>query len=46
MASYLINRDGEQYGPYTEEDFLAYVKSGNIQLTDFSWKEGRKNSWQ
>lgn len=39
MASYLINRDGVQYGPYTEEDFLAYVKSGNIQPADLSWKE-------
>ena len=44
MSSYLINRNGEQFGPYSPEDLRAYINSGHILQTDLAWKEGM-SSW-
>jgi len=38
--NYFIDRDGQQYGPYTLADLQRYVASGDILLTDFARSEG------
>jgi hypothetical protein len=38
--NYFINRDGQEYGPYTLGDLQRYVASGNILLTDMARSEG------
>lgn len=35
-----ITRDGQQYGPYTKEDVLMYLKKGNFTTTDLAWYDG------
>ena len=35
-----VNRDGEQFGPYTIEDLNAYLAQGSILPTDQAWYEG------
>ena len=35
-----INRNGEQFGPYSEERVRANLEAGIFQLTDFAWYEG------
>ena len=35
-----VNRDGEQFGPYTVEDLNAYLAQGSILPTDQAWYEG------
>ncbi|MDD5395561.1 MAG: GYF domain-containing protein [Thiothrix sp.] len=44
MSSYLVSRNGEQFGPYSVEEFAAYIKSGQILPDDLAWKEGMA-SW-
>jgi len=45
MTSYTISRNGEQFGPYGEEDLRAHIRSGKVLPDDLAWKEGLK-SWQ
>lgn len=40
MNAVLIGRNGEQYGPYTEDEVRRYVTDGNVLATDLAWKEG------
>ena len=37
---YSISRDGQRYGPYTEDQVRQYLLSGNILLTDLVQPEG------
>jgi len=38
--NYFIDRDGQQYGPYTLADLQRYVASGDILPTDLARSEG------
>jgi hypothetical protein len=38
--NYFIERNGQQYGPYTLADLQRYVASGQILLTDIAYSEG------
>jgi len=38
--NYFIDRDGQQYGPYTLADLQRYVASGDILPTDMARSEG------
>jgi len=44
MALYL-HQNGEQVGPYTEEQIISMVESGELSRDDFSWHEGI-TEWQ
>jgi len=35
-----IDRNGERFGPYSEEDINAYLANGTLLLTDLAWHEG------
>jgi membrane protein YdbS with pleckstrin-like domain len=35
-----IHRDGEQFGPYSEDDVLGYLRNGSLVASDFAWHEG------
>src|SRR6202012_1265706 len=37
---YFIQRELNEYGPYTLADLQCYVAQGNIQLTDLTRSEG------
>lgn len=37
---FMIARDGQQYGPYSLEDLLQYLKDGQVSLDDSVWSEG------
>lgn len=37
---FMISRDDQQYGPYSTEDLLQYLKDGKVGLDDFVWSEG------
>jgi hypothetical protein len=39
-VQYFINRDGQEYGPYTLADLQRYVASGHILATDMAKSEG------
>lgn len=39
-----IQRDGQQFGPYTLEDLNAHLASGALLPTDYAWYEGAP-SW-
>jgi hypothetical protein len=38
-----ITRDGEQYGPYSREDAVHFLKSGSLRPDDLAWFEGQEN---
>ncbi|MCE3004601.1 MAG: DUF4339 domain-containing protein, partial [Xanthomonadaceae bacterium] len=38
-----INRDGQNYGPYTLDEARQYLASGNLIDTDLAWFEGAAN---
>lgn len=40
----LVNRNGQQLGPYTQEEASAAVQSGALSPTDLAWAEGTP-SW-
>lgn len=40
-----IARDGQRYGPYTEEQARAYLEQGQLLPNDLAWKEGMAE-WQ
>ena len=35
-----IERNGERYGPYNQQDINTYLKNGTLLLTDLAWHEG------
>ena len=35
-----INRDGQDFGPYTLEQVNQYLQEGSIVATDMAWHEG------
>ena len=35
-----VSRDGQQFGPYTQEDARAYLADGSLLATDLGWTEG------
>lgn len=36
-----ISRNGEQFGPYTEEQAREYLASGQLTAEDLAWQEGQ-----
>jgi hypothetical protein len=42
-VTYLIYRNGQQYGPYTLDDVRQYCAQGRIAQSDFAWAEGMPN---
>lgn len=38
-----INRDGQNYGPYSLDETRQYLASGNLVETDLAWFEGAPN---
>lgn len=40
MNDTYVNRDGEQYGPYSITDTSKYVEEGRFSPSDQAWKEG------
>ncbi|MFO0041626.1 MAG: DUF4339 domain-containing protein, partial [Pseudomonadota bacterium] len=38
-----INRDGQNFGPYTLDEARQYLASGNLIETDLAWFEGAAN---
>jgi len=39
-----INRDGQQYGPYTIDQVNEYLAAGNLLLTDQAWN-AQTSAW-
>lgn len=37
---YLISRQGEQYGPYTDEATIGFLRDGRLSPADLAWHEG------
>jgi len=35
-----VSREGQQFGPYTQEDVQAYLAEGRLLPTDLGWTEG------
>ena len=35
-----VSREGQQFGPYTQEDAQAYLAEGSLLATDLGWTEG------
>ncbi len=35
-----VSREGQQFGPYTQEDVQAYLAEGRLLATDLGWTEG------
>ena len=40
MSSYMIGRNGEQFGPYSEEELRAHLGNGQVLPDDLAWTEG------
>ena len=40
----LINRDGTQYGPYTRDETVRYLASGQLRYSDLARQDG-SDSW-
>lgn len=38
--TYLISRNGQQYGPYSDAEVRHYLTTGNILVTDYAQPEG------
>ena len=38
--SVYIQREGQQYGPYPQEDIQGHLASGTLLPTDMAWQEG------
>lgn len=38
-----IQRDGEKYGPYSEEEARQYLREGSLLPNDLAWYEGLEN---
>ena len=39
----LVNRNGQQLGPYTAEEATAAMQNGTLSTTDLAWAEGTPN---
>ncbi len=39
---YYITRDGQQYGPYSEDQVRQYLADGSLTYEDLAWHEGAK----
>src|SRR5436190_6669378 len=37
----MILRDGQQYGPYNEQQLQQHIRDGVISKTDLAWTEGQ-----
>lgn len=44
-SKWMIMRDGQEYGPYAEEELLNYIEKGQITSQDLAKKEGT-TKWQ
>lgn len=44
QVSYLVQRQGQQFGPYTLEVLRRYVAEQRVSLSDFAWAQGMP-SW-
>lgn len=42
---WMVAQDGQQYGPYTQEEVRQYVQAGNLKPTAQVWREGMQQ-WQ
>lgn len=40
---YLINRNGQQFGPYSADELKQYVAEGRVLPTDLAWEDGMPN---
>lgn len=40
MENIYLEKDGEQFGPYSMDQVARYVSDGNFSVTDFAWVEG------
>lgn len=38
--SFMVARDGQQYGPYSKSDLLQYLRKGEVLPEDLVWSEG------
>ena len=38
-----INRNGQQFGPYTSEELAGFLQQGSISSDDWAWHEGLAN---
>ncbi len=36
----LVARDGEQFGPYTDDEIRDYLADGSLSPTDLAWRDG------
>jgi len=35
-----VNKNGQQYGPYSVEELRAYLSQGSLSVEDYAWYEG------
>ncbi|SVE12061.1 uncharacterized protein METZ01_LOCUS464915, partial [marine metagenome] len=35
-----VNKNGQQYGPYSVEELRAYLTQGSLSVEDYAWYEG------
>ena len=42
---FYIHKNGQQYGPYSENDLLVGLQNGSFSYNDMCWREGMQN-WQ
>lgn len=40
LESFMVARDGQQYGPYSKSDLLQYLRKGEVLPEDLVWSEG------
>ena len=38
-----VNRNGQQFGPYTFEELASFLQQGSISRDDWAWHEGLAN---
>lgn len=43
LMPYLINRNGQQFGPYSADELKQYVAEGRVLSTDLAWEDGMPN---
>ncbi len=41
----LISRNGQQFGPFSQDEVWLKVKTGELTLNDWGWTEGM-NEWK
>lgn len=40
LESFMVARDGQQYGPYSKSDLIQYLRKGEVLPEDLVWSEG------